>query len=171
MQCLSLPNQWLEFWSTSVRSDSCNHLTSFCQWIKWIKLMTVVPERAVFSVALNHNLTLSRIGSARQSNEQAGWIQKKKPKHSYTCRGALSLRTTLHACKVDFSLKKEVEKRKPVVTASFFQRTITHKLSLVWWNFPLLWLLGSEQDLKSHKDSWEQQLFVEALSAFDPSPL
>lgn len=39
--------------------------------------MTVVPERAVFSVALNHNLTLSRIGSARQSNEQAGWIQKK----------------------------------------------------------------------------------------------
>lgn len=39
--------------------------------------MTAVPERAVFSVALNHNLTLSRIGSARQSNEQAGWIQKK----------------------------------------------------------------------------------------------
>lgn len=40
--------------------------------------MTVVPERAVFSVALNHNLTLSRIGSARQSNEQAGWIKKNK---------------------------------------------------------------------------------------------
>lgn len=79
MQCLSMPNRCLEFWSASVRSDSCNHLMSFCQRIKWIKLMTAIPERTVFTAALNHNLTHSWIGSVRQSNKRAGWIKKNTP--------------------------------------------------------------------------------------------
>lgn len=83
--------------------------------VVWIKPMIVAPEHLSSVKHYHHSLTLSLLGSMRQSN---GWADGQT--NSHTLREALSFWTMLACWSLTFSLRKGTEKIKVAATTSFF---------------------------------------------------